>query len=182
MALSAAHTQRLSCPHLRSHLPVAIFQPAPQPLQPRARTRLPSLLPFAVNVRESGTILGASPTLDVRSQPHFPTHASSARTRALTVRPLHCGRSPPSIAMVSILFLVLGDMSAAIIGVSFGGETCGLKRKHLLPIGTPTTMITSLLGHHSPSNRHPQTSAPRHLSPIPAPMTSPPPCTIQVLG
>jgi len=30
--------------------------------------------------------------------------------------------SPPSIAMASILFLVLGDMSAAIIGVSFGGD------------------------------------------------------------
>jgi len=35
--------------------------------------------------------------------------------------------SPPSIAMASILFLVLGDMSAAIIGVSFGGETVALK-------------------------------------------------------
>mmetsp|Transcript_36988 Transcript_36988/g.102055 ORF Transcript_36988/g.102055 Transcript_36988/m.102055 type:complete len:278 (+) Transcript_36988:103-936(+) len=35
--------------------------------------------------------------------------------------------SPPSIAMASILFLVLGDMSAAIIGVSFGGETVSLK-------------------------------------------------------
>lgn len=31
--------------------------------------------------------------------------------------------SPPSIAMASILFLVLGDMSTAIIGVSFGGES-----------------------------------------------------------
>ena len=31
--------------------------------------------------------------------------------------------SPPSIAMVSVLFLVLGDLSAAIIGVSFGKET-----------------------------------------------------------
>ena len=30
--------------------------------------------------------------------------------------------SPPSIAITSILFLVLGDMSAAIIGVSFGRE------------------------------------------------------------
>ena len=30
--------------------------------------------------------------------------------------------SPPSVAMASILFLVLGDMSAAIIGVSFGRE------------------------------------------------------------
>jgi len=35
--------------------------------------------------------------------------------------------SPPSVAMVSIIFLVLGDMSAAIIGVSFGGETVSLK-------------------------------------------------------
>mmetsp|Transcript_59802 Transcript_59802/g.129632 ORF Transcript_59802/g.129632 Transcript_59802/m.129632 type:complete len:287 (+) Transcript_59802:320-1180(+) len=35
--------------------------------------------------------------------------------------------SPPSIAMASILFLVLGDMSAAIIGVSFGGETVSMK-------------------------------------------------------
>ena len=30
--------------------------------------------------------------------------------------------SPPSVAMASILFLVLGDMCAAIIGVSFGGD------------------------------------------------------------
>ena len=35
--------------------------------------------------------------------------------------------SPPSCAMASIIFLVLGDMSAAIIGVSFGGETVSLK-------------------------------------------------------
>ena len=35
--------------------------------------------------------------------------------------------SPPSIAMASVLFLVLGDMSAAIIGVSFGQETCTVK-------------------------------------------------------
>eukprot|EP00300_Choanocystis_sp_HF-7_P007658 c15428_g1_i1.p1 GENE.c15428_g1_i1~~c15428_g1_i1.p1 ORF type:complete len:277 (-),score=44.33 c15428_g1_i1:152-946(-) len=34
---------------------------------------------------------------------------------------------PPSIAMVSILNLVLGDLSAAIIGVSFGGETCTVR-------------------------------------------------------
>jgi len=33
--------------------------------------------------------------------------------------------SPPSVAMASILFLVLGDMSAAIIGVSFGGDALG---------------------------------------------------------
>lgn len=35
--------------------------------------------------------------------------------------------SPPSIAMASVLFLVLGDMSAAIIGVSFGQETVSIK-------------------------------------------------------
>ena len=35
--------------------------------------------------------------------------------------------SPPSITMASILFLVLGDLSAAIIGVSFGKETVSLK-------------------------------------------------------
>lgn len=29
--------------------------------------------------------------------------------------------------MCSVLFLVLGDLSAAIIGVSFGGETCTVK-------------------------------------------------------
>ena len=29
---------------------------------------------------------------------------------------------PPGVAMTSILFLVLGDMSAALIGVSFGGD------------------------------------------------------------
>jgi len=33
--------------------------------------------------------------------------------------------SPPSVAMASILFLVLGDMTAAIIGVSFGGDALG---------------------------------------------------------
>merc|ERR1719263_335105 len=36
--------------------------------------------------------------------------------------------SPPSVAMSSILFLVLGDMSAAIIGVSFGGDALGKHR------------------------------------------------------
>mmetsp|Transcript_22602 Transcript_22602/g.69495 ORF Transcript_22602/g.69495 Transcript_22602/m.69495 type:complete len:295 (+) Transcript_22602:181-1065(+) len=35
--------------------------------------------------------------------------------------------SPPSVAMLSILFLVLGDMSAAVIGVSFGGEVAHVK-------------------------------------------------------
>lgn len=34
---------------------------------------------------------------------------------------------PPAIAMASILFLVLGDMSAALVGVSFGGEKCNVK-------------------------------------------------------
>ena len=33
--------------------------------------------------------------------------------------------SPPSVAMASILFLVLGDMVAAIVGVSFGGDALG---------------------------------------------------------
>jgi len=33
--------------------------------------------------------------------------------------------SPPSVAMASILFLVLGDMTAAIMGVSFGGDSFG---------------------------------------------------------
>ena len=36
--------------------------------------------------------------------------------------------SPPSVAMASILFLVLGDMTAAIIGVSFGGDKLGKMR------------------------------------------------------
>lgn len=35
--------------------------------------------------------------------------------------------SPPSVAMASILFLVLGDMSAAIIGVAYGGEVAHVK-------------------------------------------------------
>ena len=35
--------------------------------------------------------------------------------------------APPSISTAALLFLVLGDMSAAIIGVSFGGETCVVK-------------------------------------------------------
>eukprot|EP00937_MAST-01D_sp_MAST-1D-sp2_P003977 g3977.t1 len=34
---------------------------------------------------------------------------------------------PPAIAICSIMFLVLGDMSAALIGVGFGGETVVLK-------------------------------------------------------
>eukprot|EP00756_Hemistasia_phaeocysticola_P067158 Hpha_TRINITY_DN9762_c0_g1::TRINITY_DN9762_c0_g1_i1::g.10130::m.10130 len=34
---------------------------------------------------------------------------------------------PPPIAIAGILFLVLGDMSAALVGVSFGGETCTVK-------------------------------------------------------
>eukprot|EP00662_Eupelagonemidae_sp_cell21_P045675 gene45675-64696_t len=34
---------------------------------------------------------------------------------------------PAPVAITSILFLVLGDMSAAIIGVSFGGEACVVK-------------------------------------------------------
>ena len=35
--------------------------------------------------------------------------------------------SPPSIAMASTLFLVLGDMTAALVGVSFGGEVSAIK-------------------------------------------------------
>ena len=35
--------------------------------------------------------------------------------------------APPSISTAALLFLVLGDMSAAIIGVSFGGETVAVK-------------------------------------------------------
>lgn len=35
--------------------------------------------------------------------------------------------SPPSITMAAVLFLVLGDLSAAIVGVSFGKETVSLK-------------------------------------------------------
>jgi len=34
---------------------------------------------------------------------------------------------PPAIAMSSILFLVLGDLAAAVIGISFGGDACVLK-------------------------------------------------------
>jgi len=34
---------------------------------------------------------------------------------------------PPGVAMTSILFLVVGDMSAALIGVSFGGDVCRTK-------------------------------------------------------
>ena len=35
--------------------------------------------------------------------------------------------APPSIAMAAVLFLVLGDLSAAVVGVSFGKETVSLK-------------------------------------------------------
>ena len=34
---------------------------------------------------------------------------------------------PPAIATTSILWLVIGDMSAALIGVSFGGDMCVVK-------------------------------------------------------
>lgn len=34
---------------------------------------------------------------------------------------------PPAVSTLSIIWLVLGDMSAALIGVSFGGETVSLK-------------------------------------------------------
>lgn len=34
---------------------------------------------------------------------------------------------PPAISTTSILWLVLGDMSAALIGVSFGGDVCVVK-------------------------------------------------------
>ena len=34
---------------------------------------------------------------------------------------------PPAISTASILFLVLGDMSAALIGVAFGGESVTIK-------------------------------------------------------
>ncbi len=34
---------------------------------------------------------------------------------------------PPSLAMTSTLHLVLGDMMAALIGVSFGGDVCVVK-------------------------------------------------------
>ena len=34
---------------------------------------------------------------------------------------------PPDISILSIIWLVLGDMSAALVGVSFGGETVSLK-------------------------------------------------------
>jgi len=38
---------------------------------------------------------------------------------------LSVAMSPPSVSMASILFLVLGDMTAAIMGVSFGGDSFG---------------------------------------------------------
>lgn len=34
---------------------------------------------------------------------------------------------PPAVSTLSVIWLVLGDMSAALIGVSFGGETVALK-------------------------------------------------------
>eukprot|EP00301_Raphidiophrys_heterophryoidea_P022926 c6960_g1_i1.p1 GENE.c6960_g1_i1~~c6960_g1_i1.p1 ORF type:complete len:258 (-),score=35.15 c6960_g1_i1:264-998(-) len=34
---------------------------------------------------------------------------------------------PPAIAMASVLFLVLGDLAAAVVGISFGGDACVLK-------------------------------------------------------
>ena len=35
--------------------------------------------------------------------------------------------SPPDVSSCAIIFLVLGDMAAALIGVSFGGEVASLK-------------------------------------------------------
>ncbi len=34
---------------------------------------------------------------------------------------------PPAVAITSIVWLVVGDMTAALIGVAFGGETCVIK-------------------------------------------------------
>ena len=34
---------------------------------------------------------------------------------------------PPAVSIMSIIWLVLGDMAAALIGVSFGGESCVIK-------------------------------------------------------
>ena len=46
---------------------------------------------------------------------------------SLHTLPLSSFHSNLHLRQASILFLVLGDMSAAIIGVSFGGETVSLK-------------------------------------------------------
>jgi dolichol kinase len=35
---------------------------------------------------------------------------------------------PRDLAILSILYLVLGDMTAALVGVSFGGDAIVLKR------------------------------------------------------
>ena len=45
---------------------------------------------------------------------------------SLTASSLHT-HTDPSISTAALLFLVLGDMSAAIIGVSFGGEVATVK-------------------------------------------------------
>ena len=47
------------------------------------------------------------------------TTASDRSTRAQV--------SPPDVSSCAIIFLVLGDMAAALIGVSFGGEVASLK-------------------------------------------------------
>jgi dolichol kinase len=34
---------------------------------------------------------------------------------------------PAAVAIISIIYLVLGDMSAALFGISFGGDICVVK-------------------------------------------------------
>ena len=61
----------------------------------------------------------ARPAANHRNKPNMCHHEATTKPTNPAAR---AAISPPSIAITSILFLVLGDMSAAIIGVSFGRE------------------------------------------------------------
>ena len=53
-------------------------------------------------------------------------HRRDARSTA-SDRSTRAQVSPPDVSSCAIIFLVLGDMAAALIGVSFGGEVASLK-------------------------------------------------------
>ena len=64
--------------------------------------------------------------------------------------------SPPSISTASIIFLILGDLSAAIIGVSFGGEAVAMKlgRRVRAAYADASARRAHARTRLSPSHRH----------------------------